>query len=248
MIRQLRHWQRGTNLVDEEVERTARASYYGLISYVDDLIGDMLSIVDATPLRENTVVIYVSDHGENAGEHGLWQKQCFYEHSVRIPFLLRAPGAPKSRRVIEDVSLVDVVPTILALAYGKTSDTIGVDLPGRDLLPTIYGRESPSGAEGSRGGAVLGGPVFSEYHTMGMEHAGYMVKEGRYKYNYYVGHRPELYDLSADPDELVDVAGDPAYADVRKDLHGKLLDVVDPEAVDRRAKENQARPRHNGPA
>ena len=66
-------------IVPEPVQRRALASYYGLVTLVDDLVGNMLAVVDNSSLRENTVVLYVSDHGEMAGQHGIWQKQCFYE-------------------------------------------------------------------------------------------------------------------------------------------------------------------------
>lgn len=231
-IRQLRHWQRGEELVDEETERTARAGYYGLITWTDTQIGRMLSVIDNSPLKENTVVIYVSDHGENAGEHGLWQKQCFYEHAVRIPFIARAPGATAGQRIEGDVSLVDILPSLLGFAGGNPDS----ELPGRDLSAVICGR-----------GPCEAAPVFSEYHTIGMEHAGYMLKQGRYKYNYYVNQPPQLFDLETDPDELEDVVNDPQYASVRQELDRQLHAVVDPEAADRRAKENQAKPRFNGP-
>ncbi len=230
-IRQLRHWQHGEELVDEETERTARAAYYGLISWTDAQIGRMLSVIDNSSLRDNTVVIYVSDHGENAGEHGLWQKQCFYEHAVRIPFIARAPDTLAGQRIAADVSLVDILPSLVGFAGG----TPDAQLPGRDLSTVIRG-EAQCDEE----------PVFSEYHTIGMEHAGYMLKQGRYKYNYYVNHPPELFDLATDPDELTDVSTDPAYASVREDFERRLHAIVDPEAVDCRAKKNQAKERFNG--
>jgi choline-sulfatase len=228
-VRQLRHWQHGEELVDEALERTARAAYYGLITWTDDQIGRMLSVIDNSSLKDNTVVIYVSDHGENAGEHGLWQKQCFYEHAARIPFIARAPDAPQGQRIAADVSLVDVLPTLLGLAGGKAEPY----LPGRDLSGAIHGEATPDG------------PVFSEYHTIGMQHAGYMLKQGRYKYNHYVNHPPQLFDLAIDPDELADVSQDPAYASIRYEMERKLHAVVDPDAVDRKAKEDQAQARLN---
>jgi choline-sulfatase len=229
-IRQLRHWQHGEEPVDEEIERTARAAYYGLITWTDVQIGRILSAIDDSPLKDNTVVLYLSDHGENAGEHGLWQKQCFYEHAVRVPFIARAPGATRGQRIAEDVSLVDVLPTLLGLAGGTPEPY----LPGRDLSSTVHGERAPDA------------PVFSEYHTIGMEHAGYMLKHGRYKYNYYVNHPPQLFDLAADPDELTDLSDDATHASVREELDRQLRAVLDPEALDHRAKENQARDRFNG--
>ncbi|MFP4028890.1 MAG: sulfatase/phosphatase domain-containing protein [Candidatus Brocadiia bacterium] len=159
-----------------------------------------------------------------------WQKQCFYEHSVRIPFIVRTPEGPAGHRVAGDVSLVDVLPTLFGITGLRVEDS----LPGRDLSAAIRGEDEPSE------------PVFSEYHTIGMANAGYMGKEGRYKYNYYVNHDPELYDLASDPEELKDVSGEAEYSSIRRRLNDVLHDWVDPEAIDQKAKTDQAKPRFNG--
>ena len=84
----------------EELVRRGRAGYYGLITFLDDKIGQLLDTLAETRLADNTLVIYVSDHGEMAGEHGLWRKSNFYEHSSRIPLVLRWPGRlPAGRRI-----------------------------------------------------------------------------------------------------------------------------------------------------
>ena len=97
-IRQLRYFFHNDEIVPEPVQRRALASYYGLVTLVDDLVGSMLAVIDNSPLRENTVVIYLSDHGEMAGQHGIWQKQCFYEASVRVPMILRTPRGDAGQR------------------------------------------------------------------------------------------------------------------------------------------------------
>jgi choline-sulfatase len=223
-IRQLRHWLRNEEPYDEKLVRTALAGYYGLISFTDDLIGRMLEVIDGSPLRDNTVVIYTSDHGEMGGHHGFWQKQCFYEPSVRIPLIVRAPGVPGGRRIREHASLVDILPTVLDLAHAALPD----GLAGESLAGLLHGTGRPDR------------PVFSEYHTLGSENAGYMLKQDNLKYVHYVGYEPQLFDVIQDPDEIHDLAGAPALRQQQQSLHAKLLEVVDPIEVDRQAKANQA--------
>lgn len=214
VIAQLRKGFRNDAPLPEALARQATAAYWALVTHLDHQLGRLLAAVD-----DDTVVLYTSDHGEMGGQHGIWQKQCFYEPAVRVPLILRLPGRAPTR-VAEPVSLVDVLPTLL--------DVAGVDqpaeLPGRSLL-------RPSAADRA---------VFSEYHAQGMVNGGFMVRKGRYKYCAYVGAEPQLFDLEADPDECTDVASDPAFAAVREDMHRELLRIADPVAVDARAKSDQA--------
>ena len=173
-IRHLRYFFRNDEIVPEPVQRRALASYYGLVTLVDDLVGRMLAAIDDSPLRDNTVVLYVSDHGEMAGQHGIWQKQCFYEASVRTPMILRTPHGAGGRRIGANVSLVDVLPTLLDLA--------GIEIPS-GLPGTSLARAQPGAGGDDR-------VVFSEYHAQGMLEGGFMIKRGDWKYNYYVGHEP----------------------------------------------------------
>lgn len=222
-IQQLRYFFRNDQPYPEELTRAALASYYALITLTDEHIGRLLSIVDGTSLLENTVVIYISDHGEMAGQHGIWQKQCFYESSVRVPLIARGPHFAQDTRVANNVSLVDIAPTLLDLA-----DTpLPADLRGRSLLPSLQGDPLPDEV------------VISEYHAQGMLSAGYMAKKGNCKYNHYVDLPPQLFDLAADPNELTNLAGHPGWATVQSDLHHDLLARLNPEEVDGRAKRSQ---------
>jgi choline-sulfatase len=82
--------------------------------------------------------------------------------------------------------------------------------------------------------------VFSEYHAAGSNTGGFMLRRGRWKYHYYVGFQPELFDLQDDPEELVDLATSPAHAEVLASMHALLLTICDPDAVDRQAQADQA--------
>ena len=207
----------------ESVVRCALASYYALVSSLDAQIGRILEAIDASPLHEDTIVIYTSDHGEMAGHHGIWQKQCFYEPAVRVPLMLRLPSDEKGR-VAENVSLVDVLPTLLEIAGLEVPS----DLPGESLLEI---------AQHQANGTTRA--VLSEYHHMGMLNAGFMLKRGNYKLCHYVGSEPQLFNVEVDPLENDDLASKPEYTAIRDEMEVALRAVVNPEQEDARAKENQ---------
>ncbi|WP_152363538.1 sulfatase-like hydrolase/transferase [Microlunatus speluncae] len=229
VIAQLRRFFRNDEPLTEDQLRRATVAYWALISHLDRQVGRVLDMIDSGPLRDNTAVLYTSDHGEMAGRHGIWQKQCFYQDSVRVPLLLRLPeslreaGAPAV--ITDDVSHLDVLPTLRELA-GLPADP---DLPGRSLRAI------------ARDGSDR--PVFAEYHAQGMLNAGFMIKQGRYKLCEYVSDQPQLFDLDADPDELTDLAADPAQAEILARLRQHLRTIADPAELDRRAKEDQQRRR-----
>lgn len=236
VIRHLRQAFRNDEPLPEAVARQATASYLALITFLDDLIGRTLAVLDTSHLGRKTVVLYTSDHGEMAGQHGIWQKQCFYEAAVRVPLLLRVPEAVASvraatsagRRVPANVSLVDVLPTLLDVA----GLNVPPELPGRSLLET---------ANESDGSSQM--PVFSEYHAQGMQRGGFMVKQGALKYVYYAGDRPQLFDTVADPLEDHDLINYPAYAASVAALDAALRRICDPEEVDGEARADQVRRR-----
>ncbi len=139
--------------------------------------------------------------------------------------ILRTPRGAGGRRVGANVSLVDVMPTLLDLA--------GIEIP--DHLPGMSLAEMRPGVAADR-------VAFSEYHAQGMLEGGFMIKRGHYKYNYYVGHEPQLFDLSTDPGEFTDLAGDQRSASVRAALHRELLNIANPEQVSDQALRNQEKP------
>lgn len=209
----------------EELTRRGRAGYYGLIAYLDEKIGRLLDALDATGQREHTLVIYTSDHGEMAGEHGMWRKSNFYEQSVRVPLVLQWPGRlPAARRVAGVVSLVDVVATLL--------DAAGVEpvapLDGESLLPLARGEAADWKNE-----------AFAEYLAHGVARPMAMLRRGRYKLNYSLDDPPELYDLATDPGEFHDLAGDLGHAPVREELRARLLAHWNPVELERQVRQSQ---------
>lgn len=186
-----------------EAVRTELAIYHAMITDLDAQLGRLLDALDAD--GRETVVIFTSDQGLALGSHGLLGKQNCYEHSIRSPLIIAGPGLPEGRRSGALVMLRDLHPTLCEFA--------GVPVPAavqaRSLLPLLLGRVTQVHDR------VFG--VFTDTQRM--------VCESRYKLILYpqVGRR-QLFDLAADPDELHDLADDPAHADERRRLEGLLTD------------------------
>jgi len=188
----------------EEQTRRGRAAYYGLITFADERIGQILDELERSGLDENTIVVYTSDHGEMAGEHGLWWKCSFYEGSSRIPLIVSWPKRFKPGRRQTVTSLVDLTRTLIDLGGGEANDQ---DLDGRTLTGILDGAEPDDE-----------GVAFSEYYAHGTDRPNRMVRRGRYKLNFYLGEPVELYDLENDPQEFNDLSADPAHVAVRDEL------------------------------
>lgn len=212
--------------VDAAERKRAFAAYYGLCTWLDHNVGQILGALAAAGLEDSTQVIYTSDHGDNLGARGVWGKSTLYEESVKVPMLLAGPGITPA--VCDTpVDLLDLFPTILEGA-------------GLDAGPEMAGRPGRSLQDIARSVPDLERPILSEYHAAGSNTAGFMLRRGRWKYHYYVGFRPELFDLETDPEELIDLAQSAAHAEVLASMHQSLLAICDPEAVDRQAQADQA--------
>jgi choline-sulfatase len=216
----------GDYFEDEASIRRAVAAYYALVSYLDHNIGRVLDALRRSGLADTTRVIYTSDHGDNVGARGLWGKSVMYEESAAVPFIAAGPGVPAGGVVDTPVSLVDI--------YRSALDCVGVEappedeaLPSRSIWPIIAG-EAPDRT------------VLSEYHAAASITGTFMIRNGRWKYTYYVGHRPELFDLEADPGETTDLAADADYVSVLAECERKLRAICDPETVSARAFRDQA--------
>lgn len=209
----------------DEQRRIAIASYYGLCSFLDANVGRILSALEETGLAHDTQVVFVSDHGDNLGSRALWGKSTMYEESAGVPMAMAGPGIAAGRRVRTPVSHVDFFPTILQAVGAQ--DLLPPDLPGASFLDIA---QAPYDAQRT---------VFSEYHAAGGVSAAYMLRSGRYKYIHYTGFAPELFDLEADPEEVKDLAADPAMAPVLARFRAELEGICDPQAADREAKKDQ---------
>lgn len=222
----------GIDNPDPKAVVRARTAYYGLVTRTDILVGRVLDALDEAKLSENTLVIYTSDHGEQLGEHGHWWKNTFYEDSVAVPLILAWPGwLPEGERRSHIVNLVDIGATLI--------EAVGApELPGSNGRSLLDIATDPNGPWVNR--------TFSEYVTRAeAEWTGpeatrqRMIRDGRWKLVVVDGHRPMLFDLETDPDELNDLAEDPAHEYVRDELETRTRADWDPDAIARRIKERQ---------
>ena len=186
---------------DPDAIATARRAYYGSVSFVDRLIGQVLTALADCGFERDTVVLFTSDHGEMLGERGLWFKKVFFEPSVRVPLVISLPGAAGPKQVSTPVSLLDLAPTLIALAHDGAEAELVEPLDGESLLPLIDG--SPRRAA----------DVVSELMSEGLADPVVMIRRGRHKFIGGPNHPGQLFDLENDPRELNDLAGDPGHAD-----------------------------------
>ena len=211
---------------DAAMVRRAITAYFGLVSFLDHNIGRVLAALDEAGLTGDTRIVYSSDHGDNLGARGMWGKSTMFEESAGIPLIVAGEGVPAGRVSDVPVTLADAFPTILQ-CVGAIAHADDAGLPGQSLLDIANGR--------ARERVIL-----SEYHAAAAIAATYMIRHGHYKYVHYVGMPPMLFDLASDPEELRDLGRDAAYAAVLKDCEAALRTVVNPEAVDRMARADQA--------
>ena len=216
---------------NEQKTREAKAAYYGLTSFMDDCVGRILTALDASGQRENTVVVYVSDHGDMMGDQGFWTKQVMYEASVGVPMIAAGPGFPIGHRVKTGTSLLDLSATAREV-IGLTPIE-GRELPGVSLREIANAPDDPDRT------------IFSEYHDGGSTTGTFMVRWSDWKFVTYVGHPPQLFDLANDPRELTNLAdenpNDAAVRGALKEGERRLREICDPEAVNQACFEDQRR-------
>jgi arylsulfatase A-like enzyme len=199
--------------------RTLQAAYYAMIKLVDDQVGRMMDALKETGQLENTLVIFMSDHGETLGDHGLIQKGCrFYEGLVRVPLILSWPSKVKPGTVCDGLTeLHDVTATIMEAA--------GQDIPGyfhgRSLLPIATGVSDDDSVRDF---------VRCEYYDaldLADGTLATMYRDGSHKLAVYHGHGfGELYDLENDPDEFDNLWDDPDHQAVKMELMHKSFDAT----------------------
>ncbi len=211
--------------ITPEVCRRARRGYYGMISYVDDLFGRVMAALDATGFAENTVVIFTSDHGDMIGERGMWFKKTLFEPAIRVPLIIARPDLG-ARRVSGSVSLVDLLPTLVDLA-GAPDGSVSTPVDGRSLVPAL------------KGGAVSG-PVFVEHIDGGTVAPRVMVREGAMKLVHSPAYPDQLYDLAADPEERVNLAGTDQGAAAERHLSALVAATWDLDALAEQVRNDQA--------
>ena len=204
--------------------RLALACYYALVNFMDEQVGRVLRALDDSGQAGSTLVIFSSDHGDNQGVRGLWNKSMLYRESTEVPLIVAGPGVPAGHVCSTLVNLVDIAPTVLDAA-GLPPPAPG---PGCSLRQLANAPDDP---------ARVG---FSEYHAVGSPSAAYLVRQGDWAYHHYVGFEPELFNLALDPGQTTNLADHPGHEPTLRHLEGVLHALLDPVATDRRAKADQA--------
>ena len=169
--------------------------------------------------------MFTADHGEFLGERGLWYKMSFLEPAARVPLFVGGPGLERGRRVSSPVSLLDLVPTLLEVTGASDS---GMHMDGSSL-GGLLGAEVGSRRE----------PVICEYHAEGVNAPAAMIRAGRWKLIVCRDDPDQLFDLSTDPLELSNLAGDPEHASLVSPLRAQLDARLDLAAIEERVLASQ---------
>jgi len=206
----------------EDVFR-AHEAYLAVIEELDEHIGRLLNTLQQEGILDETLVIYCSDHGELMRAHGAWSKCSMYEDSIRVPWVMAGPGLPAGTVDRACVSHLEMFPTIC--------EAVGLKPPWDKRGVSLLGAGRPDF-------------VFSEFHGNGFTDGVFALRRGDWKLVECAHHRPQLYNLAEDPQELHDLVrerGDDPQVQARLDeLRRLLATICSAEAVDARAKRDQA--------
>ncbi len=218
--REMHGWDRkGAKAIPVDAQVRTRAAYYGMCTFTDRMLGRILGALTQADLAKDTIVVYVSDHGELLGHHGMWSKSSFYEESAAVPLIIRLPGSRPGDRVVRHaVSVMDLGPTLL-------------DLTGSCPLPHANGRSfAPLLRNPSPSRSDFPDEAFAE--NFGFTPAR-MVRTGPWKYCYYEGMEAQLFNLEQDPGEFENRAHDPDFRSICASLEARVLEGWDIERARR---------------
>ncbi len=215
-------WQ-GLDIQPDHIRRS-RQGYFANISYIDDKIGEILAVLEAT--RQEAIVVFVSDHGEMLGRKGLWFKMNFFEGSARVPLMIAAPGLVPAN-VSTPVSTIDLTPTLCDLA-GISMAAVMPWTDGESLVPLAKGTPRTS-------------PVAMEYAAEGTITPMVALRQGDWKYIHCPADPDMLFNLTLDPEEDHNLASDPAYAATLADFSAMAAARWDLPAYDAEVRQSQAR-------
>lgn len=210
------------NFARDEVRNLVAPVYMGLIRELDDNLGRLFAYLRECGRLDDTMIVFCSDHGDNMGDHWIGEKDLFYDCSARVPLIVYDPrreaDATRGTTVDRLVEGVDLAPTFVEFFGGQPKPNIieglslqsllhGQDLPLRDFCVSEYDyatRDARRAVGVNQGDARLT-----------------MIFDGRWKYVHVEEMRPMLFDLESDPDELVDLGGDPAFTEQVDRLRGQ---------------------------
>ncbi len=211
------------DLSDEDIHHI-RATYYGLISEVDDQIGRLIQSLKDKNIYDDTLIILTSDHGEQMGDHYLLGKQTFFEKSFHIPLIIKNVGNTESGKVVDEFTeTIDIMPSIL--------DACGLGIPhqcdGASLMPFLRDeqvknwRKEVCALFDFRG--VAERKAETRFDLPSDQCALMFLRDEKYKYVHFNGLPPVFYDLEKDPDEQKNLANKEEYAPLILEYAQKLL-------------------------
>ena len=177
----------------EDKIRAARRAYFSACTYVDTKIGQLLRVLEDCGLADDTIIVFTGDHGDMLGERGLWYKMNWYEGAGRVPMVVHAPGKYAAKRVRENVSTMDLLPTFVSMIGSAVH--AGLPMDGLSLMPYI------TGEKGLKTDTVIG-----EYMGEGTQSPLVMIRRGPWKFVYCPLDPPQLFNLDNDPLELQNLA------------------------------------------
>ena len=206
--------------VTSEDIRNARHAYYGMVSYMDHMVGRLQRVLEESGLDENTVVIFTADHGEMLGERGMWYKFNPFEWSVRVPMVIAAPGGLKGVREKRLVSLVDLLPTFIDFA--SPNDKVKpVDLiDGQSIKSLIYGEQDNKSDE-----------VMIEFTAEGTYAPALILRKGDWKYIYCETDPGMMFNLRTDPNETQNLCENPEFKGRAEEMVSDILSRWNPKEM-----------------
>ena len=176
-------------------------AYFATVTFMDEQVGRVIDELEQLGLRENTAVVFTSDHGYHLGEHTFWQKHMFHEEVARVPLIISVPGL-KPGRSSSFVELLDIYPTMAGLAGLK----VGADVQGLSLLPVL---KDPSAA-------VRDAALSVE------KKKGWALRSRKWAYMRYKNGEEELYNMHDDPQQYNNQAENPEYAEYLKERRSAM--------------------------
>ena len=196
------------DITDEQL-RSARHAYFAMTSYFDSLVGGLVAVLQTTNQLDNTYIFVISDHGDMIGERGMWFKFNPFEGSVRVPIIGMGPRLPSGHVEPALTTLADLLPTFVDIASDGKAGPFNGSVDGRSLLdlPAAHSTDDI---------------IFFEYCGEGVHAPALMCRHKNIKY-ICCGDDPEMmFDLETDPNEQINLAADPAYAQTLIDMRSNI--------------------------
>jgi arylsulfatase A-like enzyme len=200
--------------------------YYAAVDLVDDQVGRLLDALQTEGILDETIVVFLADHGDMAGEHGMvWKSTtAFYDAVARVPLLVRVPGADGSDILDVPCDLTDILPTVLDAVDQPVPDCVH----GESLVPFLAGEADLEASERYAFSERVSGDPLATRHVPDDVESSFMVRGDRWKYVRYPDGGEFLYDLETDPAETTNRIGDSSGADAaRERLRGELAAWLD---------------------